>query len=228
MNCQRTNKRISARTRFNVVMLLSCVMLLAASNGACGQQIDAASQNKPVLQIPLKLILQTVIVPVRVNEREVVNCILDTGMPEGLFLMRPETGKQCKLSYVGPVNVSGAGPDAKTAKMAMGIELGVGDLEFKNERVIVLDEAGPLAHIGVDGAIGASIFNRYIVELDFDKKTLSLFSPDDFEVGRAGSIVALEIDNTKAFVNGHVEIPIRESGRRSRSCWTPVPARHFL
>jgi hypothetical protein len=170
-----------------------------------------AQANKPVVQIPLREGLQTVIVDVEINETYTATCILDTGMPEGVFLFDPATGKKCGLQYVGQANVKGGGEGTLTADIAMDENLALETLKWPNQRVIVLSEPNMMAHLGVDGAIGATVFSNYVVQLDFDRKLVSLYLPNDFDSTGLGEPIPIEIENTKASIGAVITLDGKET-----------------
>ena len=147
--------------------------------------------------LPLELRLETVVVPVRINGGPTLHCILDTGMPTGVFLMDPETAAACELKPVGQAQVRGAGAGTVPASIAMGAEVQVGSIRLSDQRVIALNERGPLAHLGVDGAIGTSLFSRYVVQFDFDQGHVAFLDPQHFEADAAGQPIPLTFVNTK-------------------------------
>lgn len=163
----------------------------------------AAENAAPALTLPCTRLFQTFIVPVRVNDSRVLHCILDTGMPDGVFIMDPAKLAGADVAYAGPVKINGVGPGAASGRIATDATLRLADLEFPHQRVIVLDEPGELAQIGFDGAIGASIFARYVVQLDFAHDTLTFFDSAGF-TPPAGPAIPLTIANTRPFVDAQV------------------------
>ena len=163
------------------------------------------TKNIPIIQIPFEEEFNTVVIPITINGSQKLRCILDTGMPGGVFLLDPKTAKNIDLKYVSTnVTLRGSGSGTQLGSMAMGTTVQVDKIKLSNQRVIVLNEPGSLAKIGVDGAIGASIFNKYVVQMDFEKKLLLLFSVEDFDAKQLGEEFSLEIVNTKPFIKAKV------------------------
>ena len=162
------------------------LLALAAIAAAAQAWAQPATRNTPVLQISVDTIARMVIVPVRIDDSRVLRCVLDTGMPEGVFLFDPAVGDELGLAYVATAAVKGSGPARRTASIALGSTLRLGDIELANERVIVLDKPSKLAGMGADGAIGASVFKRYVVEMDFESSSVSLYDPESFDAAESG------------------------------------------
>ena len=184
-------------------LIIINILIVVAAATALGQK----SANKPLHEIPFEYELDKVIVPVEVNGKKTVRLILDTGMPEGIFLMKPGAADDMELSYVGAnVMLRGAGPGTSSAKMAMDAELKLAGIAFSGQRVIVLNEEGPLSRTEWDGAIGASVFNRFVVEIDVEKEMLRLYDPKAFDAGMAGSAIDLTLTRTKPHIQAAVNI----------------------
>ncbi len=191
------------------VLLFSTTFLLLSSAEATA--VDTG--NVVALTMPFETRTRLVVIPVQINGSRPLNCILDTGMPEGLFIFDPALGEDLKLDYVTTVPVQGVGDATEMAQVAMGATLGVGDISIGQQNIIVLTKAGELAKIGVDGVIGAAVFNRYVVEIDFQSTTLNLYEQQGFDSRDAGQELALTITATKPFVecmvsvDGQTQIP---------------------
>jgi predicted aspartyl protease len=192
----------------NMRLVAASALLLTTLVPTCGmaQKYAAASSNKPLLQIPVERTFQTVVVPIKINGGPVVRCILDTGMPEGVFLFDPASAAGLDFENGIKVKARGVGPQTKAAKMALGATVDLATIQFSDQRVIVLEEPGPLAGIGVDGAIGATIFLNYVVVMDLESNQLLLYSPDDFDAADAGTEFALQLSGTKPFMDARVNV----------------------
>ncbi len=179
------------------------ILIFLASALAFGQK----SANTPLHEIPFEFELDKVILPVTVNGKKTVRLILDTGMPEGIFLMKPRAADDMELDYVAAnVMLRGAGPGTSSAKMAMGADLKLAEIAFTNQRVIVLNEEGTISRTEWDGAIGASVFNRFVVKIDVEKEMLRLYDPKAFDAAMAGDAIDLTLTRTKPYIKASLNI----------------------
>jgi hypothetical protein len=195
-----------ARVRVRRALLAMALVGVVSKAGVRAEEGAAPGARKPVLELPIEETFQTVVVPVRINKSQVLRCILDTGMPEGVFVMDPAKLKDADIEYSGPVKLNGIGPEAQDGQMAVGTMVRLGDLEFPAQRVIVLDKPGELARIGFDGAIGWSVFSTYVVQMDFDNDVVRLYRPEDFAAMPSETALPLSIAATRPFVEAHVQI----------------------
>lgn len=184
-----------------------CLILFALLAGFLSAASGQTKVNEPVHQIPFEYELDKVVVPVEVNGKRTVRLILDTGMPEGIFLMKPKSADGMELNYVAAnVMLRGAGSGTASARMAMGADLKLGGLGFTDQRVIVMNDEGPLSQTDWDGAIGASIFNQFAVEIDVENQVIKLYSPDKLDPAQAGEELQLTVTRTKPYVSALVNV----------------------
>jgi hypothetical protein len=186
-----------------------CATLLATPSTTVAQTTE--SSNAPVLQIPFDTTGLMAIVTIRINDSRPLRCILDTGMPEGAFLFDPAVGEELGLEYAATIPVRGTGPEPRMAGVAMGVTLQLDELVFENERVIVLQKASELASMGIEAVIGASVFNQYVVELDFEAAEVTLFDPDAFDDSESGESLPLTITATKPFIRATMSVDGKET-----------------
>ena len=166
-----------------------------------------ALAHTPVKEIPFQYEMEKIILPISINGSKAIRCILDTGMVEGIFLMDPAAGKELNLKYATTnVMLRGGGSGTATASMAMGATFTLADVSFENQRVIVLNKSGPLARAGVVGVVGASIFKRFVVQIDIEKKMLRLYKPDEFDSKDAGESFELALTRTKPYIKASINI----------------------
>ena len=105
---------VRLRRRFLALAVVAPAILW--SSPAVGQAPETATSNTPLLKIPFDTAARLVIVPVRVDGSRPLRCVLDTGMPEGMFLFDPAVGDELGLEYVATVPVRGTGPAPGTSQ----------------------------------------------------------------------------------------------------------------
>jgi len=135
--------------------------------------------NKPAIakkhEIQFKLERNNILLPVKVGDSRVFNIILDTGMHfEGLLLYNIAPEDSITLENAIEVEVPGAGGGAPSpALMVDSISFLVGDLEFKNQRLIIL-QSDIMKGFASEGVTGYSLFGKYIVHVDYDRMAIVL------------------------------------------------------
>lgn len=173
---------------------------------AIAEEADVSGGAKPVCTMPFELAFDTPVLPIRINDSRVIRCVLDTGMPEGVFIMNPAAVEGVELNVVQQAKVTGAGGGFKMANLAMGATVQLGDLKFADQRVIVLTEPDGWQHIGVDGAIGTTVLEKYIAQLDFAENVVSFLEPATFSAEQADAVLPLEFVGGKTYVQAQINV----------------------
>lgn len=125
--------------------------------------------------IPIKLERNKTIIPVTIDGVGPLKILFDSGMSfDGLMIYNPDLRDSIKLRKMIEVKMPGAGGgEPSTALMDDSASFFVGDLEFKNQKVIVLQN-DIYKGFPTDGIIGYSILGHHATEIDFDKNIMIL------------------------------------------------------
>jgi hypothetical protein len=151
--------------RYFIIILLSL---------ACA---DILSQT-----IPIKLERNKTILPVTIEGVGPLDILFDSGMSfDGLMIYNPELRDSIKLKKAIQVKMPGAGGgEPSTAVMDDSASFFVGDVEFKNQKVIVLQN-DIYKGFPTDGIIGYSILGHYATEIDYDKNVMNLYESNKID-----------------------------------------------
>ena len=119
-----------------------------------------------------------IIVPVSVNESEPLHFVLDSGAAATVILESRQTGAlPLELGAELTVSGVGTGPDP-VARIVEDTGIALGSLRLEGLSVIYL----PLTSVPFfdnfdevyfDGVIGAQFFERFVVEIDYDRQLIS-------------------------------------------------------
>lgn len=141
-----------------------------------------ASQNNPAISktdlIPFQLINNKTILPVKVGDSRELRIILDSGMGwDGLIIMNPGLRDSIKLINPQEANLGGAGSgNSQPAFVSDSMSFIISKTEFQNQRIVVLT-SDHYKGILNDGVVGYSLFGHYLMEIDYDNLTISLYPP---------------------------------------------------
>jgi PDZ domain-containing protein/aspartyl protease len=133
-----------------------------------------------------------------------VDLLLDTGMPmDGLMLYRSEKVDAMKLAPEEGMKarIAGAGGDGAgiEADIATGLTVDIGDLSLKNARAIVAPRLAGLADYH-DGVIGATLFDNFVVAIDYDQRRVTLHDPKRWKPPKAAKLVPFTLEHNAPFV----------------------------
>lgn len=143
------------------------------------------NQDYTKLEIPFEYQNSFIIVKVVFNNLLPLHFIFDTGA-EHTILTRREITDVMGVPYQREFTILGA--DLKTillAYLVQGVRLEMGDLNALNHSILVLDEDyfdfEKFAGIDIQGIIGADITSRFVVEIDYQRRVITLHDPAHFE-----------------------------------------------
>lgn len=141
-----------------------------------------------------ELIDDHIILPVSLNGSEPLDFVLDSGAAATVILESHQTSK-LPLEIAGelPVSGVGTGPDP-VAHIVKDTSLSLGSVSLEGLSVVYL----PLSSVPFfdhfdevyfDGVIGAPFFERFVVEIDYDRQLISFSEPGSVEtqIGSYGS-----------------------------------------
>ncbi len=167
-----------------------------------------------VATVPFKLVHNKVLIPVRINGSAVYDFVLDTGSPV-MLLAAPELASSMKLERGRRLTMNGAGkgepPEAWKADSAtLTIESSGKKVELSDEPIFVLAENPTFgAYLGVRsyGIVGRALFDRFVVEIDFDQRHLVLYDPERFVYLGDGEVIDLRLVGGHPHCEGVLELP---------------------
>lgn len=158
----------------NLLIIKVCILLFLPAN--CLKANDTSKHHT----IPFKLINNKVLVPVNIGNSRTFDLILDSGFGfDGMILFNRDLADSVNLVNQILVNIPGAGDGPPSqAIMSESMTFNSGTCEFKNQRVIILQN-DKFKDSPTDGVIGYSYFGHYKVEVDYDNKVITLHSLSD-------------------------------------------------
>jgi hypothetical protein len=126
------------------------------------------------------------IIPVKIGEVGPLKILLDTGMAfDGLLIYNPDLNDSIKLNDAIEVSVPGAGSGKpSTALMDESASFSVADIEFKNQKIILLQN-DIYKGFPTDGVIGSSILGNYTTEINYDNEEIILHNPEELTIDKS-------------------------------------------
>lgn len=202
---------------FRTRLIAGLAMLAAFSNSAAAQTV---MRGPPPVEVVGDQMTVDVgqrqgapLVPVMINGKGPYHLILDTGAPLQVMLS-PRIIQELDMSPVGVALVGDpSGRSPREVPIFEDLRLQIGDMTFQN--VSALESALEGGSVGVDGVIGAGLFNTFRVSLDFARGRVSFDRqslPDangetihDFRVDGPGFIM-VDLKIGDVVVPSHIDI----------------------
>ncbi|MEX2235681.1 MAG: aspartyl protease family protein [Cyclobacteriaceae bacterium] len=189
---------------------LICLSLFLSSLPAFSQVAlgFTLADGKRRVQIPIEIYNNLIVVPVVLNGALPLKFILDTGVRTAILTQKTFTDI-LNLSYSRKYTISGpGGVQIIDAYITNNVSLELPGVIGRGHALLVLGEdyLELRNYLGTDvhGILGYELFSRFIIEVDYDKKMLTLMVPSRFRKGRKYQSIPIKIEDTKPYVTTSV------------------------
>ena len=187
-------------------------LFLASVVPVKGQEDFVMDQTLQKITIPFKFINNLIFIPIKVNGVE-LNFLLDSGVEETI-LFSLEDKKEVSFFNVEKILLRGLGSEtAIEALKSKNNTLEINGFKSTNHLLyVVLDQSFNLSsHIGipVNGIIGYKIFKNNLVEINYEKKRVSVYSNNakiKKRIEKKFQRVPITIERSKPYILGNVTI----------------------
>jgi len=155
--------------------------------------------------IPFTLESNHIVFNVRLNGADPIGFILDTGADENV-INTPRLAAFGLKTY-GKTEATGGGGSAEY-DYAAGATFTLPGVELRNQHVAVLDQTGLERALGVPlgGLLGYDFISRFVVEIDYEKKLLTLHDPKTWSYTGTGYAVPVVFDDGIPFTDGLISV----------------------
>jgi hypothetical protein len=188
---------------------LICISLLLSSLQALAQALGfTLADGKKRVQIPIEIYNNLIIVPVILNGALPLKFILDTGVRTAILTQKTFTDI-LNLSYSRKYTISGPGGEQIIdAYITNNVSLELPGVTGRGHALLVLGEdyLELRNYLGTDvhGILGYELFSRFIIEIDYEKKILTLMVPKRFRQSKKYQSIPIKIEDTKPYITTSV------------------------
>jgi hypothetical protein len=164
--------------------------------------------------VPFELKDHRVFIPVTIAGSHTLHLFLDTGLTyPGVFLFHEEWIGRLDLPERIEVLVPGAGDeDPTSAVMADSMDLLIGDKVLSNQ-MIVISKGERTQSFPSAGIIGGSLFNHFLVEVDYSSMRLRLHDLGAFEPDTSWAAIPITLKKGIPWL----EVAVRMDGPEDQS-----------
>ncbi len=176
-----------------------------------GWDLDLARGAKKI-EIPFEYENDFIIVKILFNGLFPLNFIFDTGA-EHTILTRREITDLLQMDYQKRFTIIGADLSTELyAYLVQGVQLNFGNFIATNRSILVLEEDyfrfQEFSGLDVQGILGADMFRRFVVQIDYQRKVISLYDPTNFRPPlKRFQEVPIEINRHKPYVFSRTIFP---------------------
>lgn len=178
----------------------------------CGVVCDLHGQNlgfslangKKKVQIPIEIHNNLIVVPVVLNDALPLKFILDTGVRTTILTQKTFTDI-LNLVYSRKYTISGpGGKNVVEAYVTNNVSLELPGVQGRGHAMLVLgqDYLELRNYLGTDvhGILGYELFSRFIIQIDYEKRMLTLMLPEKFHKRRRFQTIPISIEDTKPYL----------------------------
>ncbi|HYX67501.1 MAG TPA: aspartyl protease family protein [Terriglobales bacterium] len=142
------------------------------------------------------------------NGRPPIWWILDTGADQEV-INTPRLADFGLKSYGKSASTGGGG--SAEYDYATGATFTLPGVELRDQHVAVIDQTGLERALGMPlgGIFGYDFISRFVIEIDYDKKLMTLHDPRGWKYTGSGFIVPVVFDNGIPFTHGSISVPTK-------------------
>ena len=181
-----------------------CVLVV----GVCdlqGQNLGfSLASGRRKVQIPIEIYNNLVVIPVVLNDALPLKFILDTGVRTAILTQKTFTDI-LNLTYSRKYTIAGpGGENIVDAYVTNNVSLGLPGVNGRGHAMLVLgqDYLELRNYLGTDvhGILGYELFSRFIAQIDYEKRILTLMLPDKCRKRRRFQTIPMTIEDTKPYL----------------------------
>jgi Aspartyl protease len=148
-----------------------------------------------------------IFVPVRLNGSRPLSFVLDSGSARTIVDRALATSLGLKASGSG--SLQGAGAGRIPIEFIHGVSITLPGVEGTGYELSTADLQPLEASLGVrvDGILGHELFNRFVVTVDYEAKTMTLNLPGTFHASNTAQAIPIELRDKWAFVKAELVLP---------------------
>ena len=188
-------------------------VLCAASNTALGQQKRGATTPNPSqvqfetgrrTVVPFVFEDNSIVLQVRVNNSRPMKFFFDTGA--GMSMMNVNAAAGLNLKKADSLNANGVGGTVQ-GYLARGATLSVAGVTVRNQPMAILPLEFPCEAKDVAGIIGYDFINSFVVEIDYEARTITLSDPSSSQYQGHADLIPLTLAGNTPRVRARISVP---------------------
>ena len=192
-----------------VCILCYVFVLCIASHAQTG---FSTVNNRRQVELPFEYINDFIILTLKFNGAIPLKFIFDTGA-EHTILTKREISDLMRIQYEREFRVTGS--DLKTelvAYLARNIRFDIPDKVYApSEDILVLQEDyfrfEEYAGVNVHGILSAMAFSKYIIKINYDRQTLTLYDRETFQMREKDFVpIPMELYRNKIYMNTTLQV----------------------
>lgn len=164
----------------------------------------ALMDGRKKVEIPVEINNNLIVAPIILNSSLPLKFILDTGVRTAI-LTQKSFSDILNLQYTRRFSISGVGVEKTIeAYVTNNVSFTLPGVHGRGHALLVLEEdyLELRNYLGTDvhGILGYELFSRFIVQVDYQRKIVTLFAPDAFKKKKNFETLPITIEDTKPYL----------------------------
>lgn len=185
------------------MLKIKCLLLFLFTILSFSQKIENWNSKKDKIKIPFELSHNLIIVDVIFNGVN-LKMIADTGASKSVVFSLPNN-ESMVIKEANLITISGAGISEKIqGYLSKNNKLLIGKyFDYDFETIFVFDRDISLVNrlgIPINGILGSSFFKNYLIEIDYQKKIITLYKSPKEKLKKSYFSSKIEIDNDRPYI----------------------------
>ena len=172
------------------------------------------SDNKDFVELSFKEESNLIVIPILVNGNGPYNFILDTGSESGLIFDRWVIAENNLVNARKIPIYASNGNKVTDLLVANDLKIQMTGVEASQQTMLVLKENNldikGMLGINAHGVLGSELFNRFVVEIDYQNEKIRLYKHDHFKVPKGYKRMDIEVKSFRPYIT----VDIKQKGRK--------------
>lgn len=191
-----------------ILILYVCVLSVLRVTGQNQNLGFQLTDGRKKVHIPIEVHNNLIVVPVVLNDALPLKFILDTGV-RTTILTQKTFADILNLAYSRKYTIPGHGGQSLVdAYVTNNVSLELPGVAGRGHAMLVLGEdyLELRNYLGTDvhGILGYELFSRFIIQIDYEKRLMTLMLPEKFHKSRRYQAIPISIEDTKPYVSATV------------------------
>jgi len=167
-------------------------------------QSKICNAQKNIASFSFRLSDNLIIIPVAINGSEAKTFILDNGA--SFWVIDSSLTKKLAIATDSSSKVSGAGKGKVDVTYARNISFGLLGLKIEAPQVTIINLAGAVQGLQLEGLIGYEFFRQYVVRIDYHSQMIQLFDTATFTYKGNGLVIPLIFKKKQVYVKAKIKV----------------------
>lgn len=192
------------------IVLILLIGVFSGQISLCQTLGFSLAPGKSKVQFPIEVYNNLVVVPMVLNGQLPLKFILDTGVRTSI-LTEKAFSDILNLPYARRYSIAGPGGEKLVeAFITNNVSFDLPGVQGRGHAMLVLEQdyLELRNYLGTDvhGILGYELFSRFIIEVNYEHKTLTLMLPERFREKRKFESIPIQIEDTKPYMMASISM----------------------